>query len=288
VNLGVGALIVNARGECLLLRRLVAPERGTWSLPGGKVESEEMPNVALQRELLEELGVGSLVGRYLGAFVYRSEEDHFKGMSFCYEARLEDEPSNREPSVHSEIKWFSLDNLPAEIAAPVSFAVTNYRSLGRHKRSGRSPCQVALVQPFFPFADKESLSIPLGLATLHASLKQEAIPTNTYDCSLVADYDDLRTELPVLQPKVIGVQFHSEMSLGWATRTARYVRQVCPESVIVAGGETATFKWRELLVGGVVDYVVYDEGEITFVELVRGLLAGQRPRSTDRILEPRD
>jgi 8-oxo-dGTP diphosphatase len=54
----VAAALVVADGRVLLQQR--APDRsmaGLWEFPGGKVEKGELPEAALARELLEELGI---------------------------------------------------------------------------------------------------------------------------------------------------------------------------------------------------------------------------------------
>jgi 8-oxo-dGTP diphosphatase len=59
----VAAVVQRDDGRCLLSRR--APEShlgGLWEFPGGAVEDGETPAGALQRELLEELGVEVEVG----------------------------------------------------------------------------------------------------------------------------------------------------------------------------------------------------------------------------------
>lgn len=62
----VGALVYDAAGRLLLIRRGHEPDRGRWSLPGGRVESGESDADAVRREVLEETGlpveVGDLVG----------------------------------------------------------------------------------------------------------------------------------------------------------------------------------------------------------------------------------
>jgi 8-oxo-dGTP diphosphatase len=56
----VAAALVGADGRVLLQQR--APQRsmaGLWEFPGGKVETDELPEAALVRELDEELGIGT-------------------------------------------------------------------------------------------------------------------------------------------------------------------------------------------------------------------------------------
>jgi 8-oxo-dGTP diphosphatase len=63
----VGAIVHDAQGRLLLIRRGRPPGAGLWSLPGGRVEPGESDAEALVREMSEETGLrvepGSLVGR---------------------------------------------------------------------------------------------------------------------------------------------------------------------------------------------------------------------------------
>jgi 8-oxo-dGTP diphosphatase len=54
---GVGAVIFNAGGEVLLIRRGKPPLHREWSIPGGAVEHGEKLADALRREVREETGV---------------------------------------------------------------------------------------------------------------------------------------------------------------------------------------------------------------------------------------
>jgi 8-oxo-dGTP diphosphatase len=63
----VGAVVHDASGRLLLVRRGHDPHRGRWSLPGGRIEAGESPEVAVEREVREETGLvvraGPRVGR---------------------------------------------------------------------------------------------------------------------------------------------------------------------------------------------------------------------------------
>jgi ADP-ribose pyrophosphatase YjhB (NUDIX family) len=63
----VGAVVHDAAGRLLLIRRGTEPGRGLWSLPGGRVEAGENSGAAVEREVLEETGLvvraGAAVGR---------------------------------------------------------------------------------------------------------------------------------------------------------------------------------------------------------------------------------
>jgi 8-oxo-dGTP diphosphatase len=62
----VGAVIKDARGRLLLIRRGHAPGAGLWSLPGGRIEPGETDAEALVREMHEETGLEIETGRLLG------------------------------------------------------------------------------------------------------------------------------------------------------------------------------------------------------------------------------
>ncbi|WP_273858977.1 (deoxy)nucleoside triphosphate pyrophosphohydrolase [Photobacterium sp. GSS17] len=62
----VVAGVIEKDGRYLLTQRLAhASQGGLWEFPGGKVEPQETPQQALERELVEELAIETQTGQFL-------------------------------------------------------------------------------------------------------------------------------------------------------------------------------------------------------------------------------
>jgi 8-oxo-dGTP diphosphatase len=62
----VGAIITDDTGRLLLIQRGHEPEKGRWSLPGGRVRPDESDPDAVAREVREETGLHVEPGRLVG------------------------------------------------------------------------------------------------------------------------------------------------------------------------------------------------------------------------------
>ncbi|WP_328612320.1 NUDIX domain-containing protein [Amycolatopsis sp. NBC_00345] len=53
----VGGIVFDDQGRLLLIQRGHEPDKGLWSIPGGRVEKDETDSAAVVRELREETGL---------------------------------------------------------------------------------------------------------------------------------------------------------------------------------------------------------------------------------------
>lgn len=107
----VVAAVVERDGRYLVARRPPGGHLGGyWEFPGGKCEPGEALEACLRRELLEELGVASTIGREILA-VEHAYQDRIVKLHF-FACVIEGEP---RPALNQELRWVSpreLEKLP--------------------------------------------------------------------------------------------------------------------------------------------------------------------------------
>ncbi|MCT1618627.1 (deoxy)nucleoside triphosphate pyrophosphohydrolase [Janibacter hoylei] len=114
----VGAVIVSG-DHILCAQRGKGPLAGLWEFPGGKVESGETPEAALEREISEELGCSVLVGERITT-TWHEYDFAVIVLTTFYCQLLIGEPRLTE---HHEVKWVSPKDLshlewaPADVPA---------------------------------------------------------------------------------------------------------------------------------------------------------------------------
>jgi 8-oxo-dGTP diphosphatase len=129
IGVGCGPLIVNEKGETLLLKRGPGSKNdaGVWNKPGGTVEFSESIEDAIKRETKEEVGVDIEIIGYLRHTDQRlpKEGQHWVAIN-CVARIIAGVPKIMEPDKISELRWFPLDAPPSPLAQTTSEAIAEY------------------------------------------------------------------------------------------------------------------------------------------------------------------
>jgi 8-oxo-dGTP diphosphatase len=103
-TLAVGAIVIHD-DSLLMVRRGREPNKGLWSVPGGRVESGEYLSDALIREVREETGIDIEVGDLLGILEWAGDE-HFVILDFLAQPFDDATPNASDDAV--EARWVPL------------------------------------------------------------------------------------------------------------------------------------------------------------------------------------
>ncbi|MBR5467115.1 MAG: 8-oxo-dGTP diphosphatase MutT [Bacteroidaceae bacterium] len=103
----VAAIILDEEKRILATQRGYGEYEGWWEFPGGKIEPGEGPEVALRREIMEELGVEIAVENLLCTVEYDYPKFHLSML--CFMCRI----SNGEIDLreHKSAQWLSKETL---------------------------------------------------------------------------------------------------------------------------------------------------------------------------------
>lgn len=107
----VGGVVIDVTsGRVLLVRRARPPQRGAWTLPGGRVEPGESLREAIVREVREETGIDARVVAELGVVPVEGE-----GFSYAiHEYALVPGPGGHAPRAAddaADARWFERTEL---------------------------------------------------------------------------------------------------------------------------------------------------------------------------------
>jgi 8-oxo-dGTP diphosphatase len=79
----VCGVIYNDHGQLLICRRAKHKTlAGYWEFPGGKIETDELPEQSLSRELLEELGMEVSVQDFITEVLHKYEDFAIKLLAY--------------------------------------------------------------------------------------------------------------------------------------------------------------------------------------------------------------
>jgi 8-oxo-dGTP diphosphatase len=120
----VAAVLLDRAGRALLARRPAHKHLGgKWEFPGGKVEPGEAPEVALVREIREELGCDVFIRRALPRFTHDYGSAVIEMIPFvCELAPASPPPHARE---HTALAWAAIGELKDYDLAPADWPVVS-------------------------------------------------------------------------------------------------------------------------------------------------------------------
>ena len=128
----VGGVLFNQNHEILACRRATDQVLGGhWEFPGGKVDSDESPPEALQRELLEELGIQANVGQLIDKVVH----DYSSMIVSIDFYKCTSDAIVYSQNVHDDFQWvdeesaMGLDWLPADVDFVQQLIETGFSSI---------------------------------------------------------------------------------------------------------------------------------------------------------------
>lgn len=125
-KVAAAALVEDAAGRVLLVRRAWEPQQGYWSLPAGFVDEDESPPEAALRECREETGL-TLAALELFMAVYGREHARGADIVLVYRGRISDGVLTAADDA-AEVAFFPLEALP-----PLAFRATE-QALARLKQ----------------------------------------------------------------------------------------------------------------------------------------------------------
>ena len=108
----VVAVILNSDNQVLLTKRNIPPFQGEWVMPGGKIDLGEPIVAAIQREVMEEVGLQVDVGRLLDVFEHVTPgEDNYHFIILYYLCTPLYCDITHNPDEVDEARWVSQNEL---------------------------------------------------------------------------------------------------------------------------------------------------------------------------------
>lgn len=111
-----GAVLLNEKGEILLVKRRVDPGKGLWDIPGGFVDLNEDLETSLKRELKEELNIKIDDLKYLTSKVdtYKYGNRLQQTLGVIFEGKVLQEDKIIPSDDVDGFDFFTKDNFPID------------------------------------------------------------------------------------------------------------------------------------------------------------------------------
>ena len=142
VWLGVAGIVVNNRGEWLVVQKRYGGLNGKWSLPAGFVEGTETVDQAVLREIREETGIDAEVIQLIGFRSGVIKEKVSDNMAIFFLRPLES-TQTPDPQLDElyEAKWMTPEQLLADerTTSMIKVFLKVNQQAGFEKREGLDP-----------------------------------------------------------------------------------------------------------------------------------------------------
>lgn len=127
--------------------------------------------------------------------------------------------------------------------------------------------KITLIYPRFEYKNIGNVEEPLGILYIASVLKKSGHQVYFHDLTFAKDLEVLRED--ICNSDLAGFSCTSPL-FGIAKRVLKYIKELKPDIKTVAGGPHPTQDPESALRAGF-DFVVIGEGEVTILELIRGI-----------------
>jgi 8-oxo-dGTP pyrophosphatase MutT (NUDIX family) len=118
-TLAAAVVLFDPDGRVLLVHQTYGGCR--WGLPGGRLEPGESPQQAAVREVAEEAGLDVSLDHLVAVYSLRSRRH---GLRFIFRGTIQSGvPHPGSDGEISEVAWFGVDDLPANITNSAPFGI---------------------------------------------------------------------------------------------------------------------------------------------------------------------
>jgi len=109
-----------------------------------------------------------------------------------------------------------------------------------------------------------------GLASIGAYIKSKGYDVKLIDMRTLDSWEDFKKTIENLNTDIIGISV-SNLDYKIAMRAVEIIKDLKPSTKIIAGGLNPTIFPENYKNNQKIDYIITEEGEITFTKIVRGL-----------------
>lgn len=118
--------------KILLIKRNTIPFKGYWALPGGRMDSGEIIEQTIIREVKEETGLEVTIVSKIGEYVEKGVKDEveYEYYPTCFLVKSHGGEIKKQDSEIQEIKLFSISELPKPLAFEHDQMIKDYIKVG--------------------------------------------------------------------------------------------------------------------------------------------------------------